>query len=85
MLDTTSINIDAVLAWAEARASKNRKRLTQDISAGNTIDEECSPNKLFGYLLDRFRVGRICYGALHATSIVVKILNGLNEIFSLLL
>lgn len=42
--------------------------LTQDISAENTMDAECLQNKLFGYLLDRFCVGWIYFGELHADS-----------------
>lgn len=61
-MDSLTIDTDEHQAWVEPKDQhENRKPLTQDISAGNTMGEECLQNKLFGYLLDRFRVGWICF------------------------
>lgn len=70
VMDTSSINSDERLAaWVEAKARNNRKLLTQDISVRHTMDEECLQNKLFGYLLDRYCVGWICFCELHARAV----------------
>lgn len=60
-MDDLSVSSATDLCVRVGVQSKNRKLLTQDISERNTMAEECSQNKLFGYLLDRFCVGWICF------------------------